>query len=71
MPVSLEDQPARLPGDRRAKLDARAAELIAQEMARPAARLDRTQVHRPRARGQAGDRLAPGEAQLLLFTLRN
>lgn len=29
MPVSLEDQPARLPGDRRAKLDARAAELIA------------------------------------------
>lgn len=32
MPVSLEDQPARLPGDRRAKLDARAAELIAQEM---------------------------------------
>ena len=32
MAVSLEDKLAQLPSDRRAKIDARAAELIAEEM---------------------------------------
>jgi phosphate starvation-inducible protein PhoH len=53
MAVSLGARLARLPGDRRAKVDARAAELIAEEMTLRDLRraLDRTQVHLARQLG--------------------
>jgi hypothetical protein len=46
MAISLDDKLARLPGDRRATVDARAAELIAEMTLRDLRRaLARTQVH--------------------------
>ena len=53
MAVSLEDKLARLPAERRAKVDERAAELIAEELTLRDLRraLDRTQVHLARELG--------------------
>jgi hypothetical protein len=65
MALSLEDKLARLPGERRAKVDARAAEPIAKEMTLRDLRRARSHAgpSGSQARGQAGDPLAPGEAE--------
>jgi DNA-binding XRE family transcriptional regulator len=75
MAVSLEDKLARLPGERRAKLDARAAELIAEEMTLRDLRraLDRTQVHLARELGVKQETVSRLEkrSDMLLSTLRS
>ena len=74
MAVSLEDKLARLPGERRAKVDARAAELIAEEMTLRDLRraLDRTQVHLARELGVKQETVSRLEkrSDMLLSTLR-
>jgi transcriptional regulator with XRE-family HTH domain len=74
MAVSLEDTLARLPGERRAKVDARAAELIAEEMTLRDLRraLDRTQVRLARALGVKQETISRLEkrSDMLLSTLR-
>ena len=75
MAVSLEDKLARLPGERRAKVDARAAELIAEEMTLRDLRraLDRTQVHLARDLGVKQETVSRLEqrSDMLLSTLRS
>lgn len=75
MAASLEDKLARLAGDRRAKVDARAAELIAEEMTLRDLRraLDRTQVHLARALGVKQESVSRLEqrSDMLLSTLRS
>jgi DNA-binding XRE family transcriptional regulator len=75
MAASLEDKLARLPGDRRAKVDARAAELIAEEMTLRDLRraLDRTQVHLARKLGVKQETVSRLEkrSDMLLSTLRS
>jgi DNA-binding XRE family transcriptional regulator len=75
MAVSLEDKLARLPGDRRAKVDARAAELIAEEMTLRDVRraLDRTQVRLARELGVQQETISRQEkrSDMLLSTLRS
>jgi DNA-binding XRE family transcriptional regulator len=75
MAVSLEDKLARLPGERRAKIDARAAELIAEEMTLRDLRraLDRTQVHLARELGVKQETVSRLEkrSDMLLSTLRS
>jgi hypothetical protein len=74
MAASLEAKLARLPDDRRAKVDARAAELIAEEMTLRDLRraLDRTQVHLARALGVKQETVSRLEqrSDMLLSTLR-
>jgi transcriptional regulator with XRE-family HTH domain len=74
MAVSLEDKLARLPGARRAKVDARAAELIAEEMTLRDLRraLDRTQVRLARELGVKQETISRLEqrSDMLLSTLR-
>jgi transcriptional regulator with XRE-family HTH domain len=74
MAVSLEDKLDRLPGKRRAKVDARAAELIAEEMTLRDLRraLDRTQVHLARELGVKQETVSRLEkrSDMLLSTLR-
>jgi transcriptional regulator with XRE-family HTH domain len=74
MAISLEDKLARLPGERRAKVDARAAELIAEEMTLRDLRraLDRTQVHLARELGVKQETVSRLEkrSDMLLSTLR-
>jgi hypothetical protein len=74
MAVSLEDRLARLPGDRRAKVDARAALLIAEEMTLRDLRraLERTQVHLARKLGVKQETVSRLEkrSDMLLSTLR-
>ena len=74
MAVSLEDKLARLPGDRRAKVDARAAELIAEEMTLRDLRraLDLTQVDLARQLGVKQETVSRLEkrSDMLLSTLR-
>jgi transcriptional regulator with XRE-family HTH domain len=74
MAVSLEDKLARLPGERRAKVAARAAELIAEEMTLRDLRraLDRTQVHLARELGVKQETISRLEkrSDMLLSTLR-
>jgi transcriptional regulator with XRE-family HTH domain len=74
MAVSLEDKLARLPGDRRAKVDARAAELIAEEMTLRDLRraLDRTQVRLACELGIKQETISRLEkrSDMLLSTLR-
>ena len=74
MAVSLEDKLARLPDDRRAKVDGRAAELIAEEMTLRDLRraLDRTQVHLARELGVKQETISRLEkrSDMLLSTLR-
>ena len=74
MAVSLEDKLARLPGERRAKVDARAAELIAEEMTLRDLRraLARTQVHLARELGVKQETVSRLEkrSDMLLSTLR-
>jgi transcriptional regulator with XRE-family HTH domain len=74
MAVSLEDKLARLPGERRAKVDARAAELIAEEMTLRGLRraLERTQVHLARKLGVKQETVSRLEkrSDMLLSTLR-
>jgi transcriptional regulator with XRE-family HTH domain len=74
MAVSLEDKLARLPGERRAKVDARAAELIAEEMTLRDLRraLDRTQVRIARELGIKQETVSRLEkrSDMLLSTLR-
>jgi hypothetical protein len=73
MAASLEDKLARLPGDRRAKVDARAAELIAEEMTLRDLRraLDRTQVRLARELGVKQETVSRLEkrSDMLLSTL--
>jgi len=73
--VSLEDKVARLSGDRRVKVDARAAELIAEEMTLRDLRraLDRTQVHLARELGVKQETVSRLEkrSDMLLSTLRS
>jgi DNA-binding XRE family transcriptional regulator len=75
MAASLEDKLARLPGDRRAKVAARAAELIAEEMTLRDLRraLDRTQVHLARELGVKQETVSRLEkrSDMLLSTLRS
>jgi DNA-binding XRE family transcriptional regulator len=75
MAASLEDKLARLPGERRAKVDARAAELIAEEMTLRDLRraLDRTQVHLARELGVKQETVSRLEKRndMLLSTLRS
>jgi DNA-binding XRE family transcriptional regulator len=75
MAVSLEDKLARLPGDRRAEVDARAAELIAEEMTLRDLRraLDRTQVYLARELGVKQETVSRLEkrSDMLLSTLRS
>jgi DNA-binding XRE family transcriptional regulator len=75
MAASLEDKLARLRGDRRAKVDARAAELIAEEMTLRDLRraLDRTQVHLARELGVKQETVSRLEkrSDMLLSTLRS
>jgi hypothetical protein len=75
MAVSLEDKLARLPGERRAKVDARAAELIAEEMTLRDLRraLDRTQVRLARELGVKQETVSRLEkrSDMLLSTLRS
>jgi transcriptional regulator with XRE-family HTH domain len=74
MPVSLEDKLARLPADRHAKVDARAAELIAEEMTLRDLRraLDRTQVDLGKQLGVKQETVSRLEkrSDMLLSTLR-
>lgn len=74
MAVSLEEKLARLPAERRAKVDARAAELIAEEMTLRDLRraLDRTQVHLARKLGVKQETVSRLEkrSDMLLSTLR-
>ena len=74
MAVSLEDKLARLPAERRAKVDARAAELIAEEMTLRDLRraLDRTQVQLARELGVKQETVSRLEkrSDMLLSTLR-
>jgi hypothetical protein len=74
MAASLEDKLARLPGARRAKVDARAAELIAEEMSLRDLRraLDRTQVRLARELGVKQETVSRLEqrSDMLLSTLR-
>jgi transcriptional regulator with XRE-family HTH domain len=74
MAVSLEDKLARLPGERRAKVDARAALLIAEEMTLRDLRraLDRTQVRLARELGVKQETVSRLEkrSDMLLSTLR-
>jgi transcriptional regulator with XRE-family HTH domain len=74
MAASLEDQLARLPAERRAKVDARAAELIAEEMTLRDLRraLDRTQVRLARKLGVKQETVSRLEkrSDMLLSTLR-
>ncbi len=74
MAVSLEDKLARLPAERRAKVDARAAELIAEEMTLRDLRraLDRTQVHLASELGVKQETISRLEkrSDMLLSTLR-
>lgn len=75
MAASLEDKLARLPGDRRAKVDARAAELIAEEMTLRDLRraLERTQVRLARELGVKQETVSRLEqrSDMLLSTLRS
>ena len=75
MAPSLEDKLAGLPGDRRAKVDARAAELIAEEMTLRDLRraLDRTQVHLAKQLGVKQETISRLEkrSDMLLSTLRS
>jgi DNA-binding XRE family transcriptional regulator len=75
MAARLEDKLARLPRDRRAKVDARAAELIAEEMTLRDLRraLDRTQVHMARELGVKQETVSRLEkrSDMLLSTLRS
>jgi DNA-binding XRE family transcriptional regulator len=75
MAVSLEDKLARLPQERRAKVDARAAELIAEEMTLRELRraLDRTQVALARQLGVKQETISRLEkrSDMLLSTLRS
>jgi DNA-binding XRE family transcriptional regulator len=75
MAASLKDKLARLPGERRAKVDARAAELIAEEMTLRDLRraLDRTQVHLARELGVKQETISRLEkrSDMLLSTLRS
>jgi hypothetical protein len=72
--VSLKEKLARLPVERRAKVDARAAELIAEEMTLRDLRraLDRTQVHPARKLGVKQETVSRLEkrSDMLLSTLR-
>jgi hypothetical protein len=74
MVASLEDKLAELPGDRRAKVEARAAELIAEEMTLRDLRraLDRTQVALARQLGVKQETVSRLEkrSDMLLSTLR-
>jgi len=74
MAASLEDKLARLPGERRAKVDARAALLIAEEMTLRDLRraLDRTQVRLARVLGVKQETVSRLEkrSDMLLSTLR-
>jgi DNA-binding XRE family transcriptional regulator len=74
MAVSPEDKLARLPGERRATVDARAALLIAEEMTLRDLRraLDRTQVDLARALGVKQETVSRLEqrSDMLLSTLR-
>ena len=74
MAASLEDELARLPGERRAKVDARAALLIAEEMTLRDLRhaLDRTQVRLARELGVKQETVSRLEkrSDMLLSTLR-
>jgi hypothetical protein len=74
MAASLEDKLARLPAERRAKVDARAALLIAEEMTLRDLRraLDRTQVHLARELGVKQETVSRLEkrSDMLLSTLR-
>lgn len=74
MAVSLEDKLAGLPANRRAKVDARAAELIAEEMTLHDLRraLDRTQVRVARELGVKQETVSRLEkrSDMLLSTLR-
>jgi hypothetical protein len=75
MAASLEDKLARLPAERRAKVDARAAELIAGEMTLRDLRraLDRTQVRLARDLGVKQETVSRLEkrSDMLLSTLRS
>ena len=75
MAESLEDKLAQLPSDRRAKVEARAAELIAEEMTLRDLRraLDRTQVHLARGLGVKQETVSRLEkrSDMLLSTLRS
>jgi transcriptional regulator with XRE-family HTH domain len=75
MAASLKDKLARLPGERRAKVDARAAELIAEEMTLRDLRraLDRTQVRLARELGVKQETVSRLEkrSDMLLSTLRS
>ena len=75
MAASLEDKLARLPGDRRAKVDAHAALLIAEEMTLRDLRraLDRTQVRLARELGVKQETVSRLEkrSDMLLSTLRS
>jgi hypothetical protein len=64
MAASLEDKLARLPAERRARVDARAALLIAEEMTLRDLRraLDRTQVHLARELGVKQETISRGIA---------
>jgi transcriptional regulator with XRE-family HTH domain len=74
MAARLKDKLARLPADRRAKVDARAAELIAEEMTLRDLRraLDRTQVRLARELGVKQETVSRLEkrSDMLLSTLR-
>jgi hypothetical protein len=74
MALSLENKLARLPGERRAKVDARAAELIAEEMTLRDLRraLERTQVRLARELGIKQETVSRLEkrSDMLLSTLR-
>lgn len=74
MPSSLADKLAQLPADRRARVEARAAELIAEEMTLRDLRhaLDRTQVHLAREMGVKQETVSRLErrSDMLLSTLR-
>jgi DNA-binding XRE family transcriptional regulator len=75
MAVSLEDKLARLPQERRAKVDARAAELIAEEMTLRELRraLDRTQMALAKQLGVKQETISRLEkrSDMLLSTLRS
>jgi DNA-binding XRE family transcriptional regulator len=75
MEASLEDKLAGLPAERRARVDARAAELIAEEMTLRDLRraLDRTQVRLARELGVKQETVSRLEkrSDMLLSTLRS
>ena len=74
MAVTLRDKLARLPEERRAKVEARAAELVAEEMTLRDLRraLDRTQVHLAERMGVTQETVSRLEkrSDMLLSTLR-